>query len=121
MTDDTTLATAAAGHDARDAAGPFARLVGELSELGYEPSPDPTTGATVYTATDSRVVVCIDHGPDNPHVCLSSNDDSPKWSVHWTAGTPTATQLLMLYAVLNLDPAEAITAAASALGLPQPT
>lgn len=122
MTDDATPATASAAPPGNDSATPFARLVAELSELAYEPSPD-TTGATLYTATDSPTRIRIEHSgqPVLAVLTTATGGPAPRGEVVLTADTPDATQVLILYAVLNPDPAAAIAAAAGALGVPQPT
>jgi hypothetical protein len=103
--------------------GVFARLVSELSELGFE----PTLAAwhphdTVYTATDSGVVVTVVDDEHQPHVCVSAKRGADTtWNMHWTATTPHPTQLIALYAALNDDPTAAIDGAAAAIGVHPPT
>src|SRR5256885_13631965 len=48
---------------------PFAELVAELGELGFEPQPRPAlAGQVVYTATDSPVTITVVTDPTHPHV-----------------------------------------------------
>jgi len=104
----------------------FARLVGELDELGFEPTrpvehPHDTVYTTTYTATDSGVAVTVVADASEPHVCVSARRGTgPAWSMHWTAAAPPAVQLIALYAAVNEDPAAALAAAAAALGIPPP-
>ena len=96
----------------------FARLVAELDELGFAPgavADEP--GHTLYTATDSRVVIAVIADAPDPHVCLAATRGGHRWSMHWTAATPDAVQLIALYAVLDDDPAAALGGAATALGI----
>lgn len=101
----------------------FARLVGELSELGFEPTQAVShPHDTVYTATDSGVVVTVVTDAPEPHVCVSARRGADAaWTMHWTATTPHPVQLIALYAALNDDPATAIDAAAAAIGVHPPT
>ncbi len=101
----------------------FARLVGELDELGFEPTrPVEHPHDTVYTATDSGVLVAIVADEAEPHVCVSARPGTgPAWSMHWTANTPPMVQPIALYAAVNEDPAAALAAAAAALGIPPPS
>ena len=46
--------------------------------------------------------------------------DGHPWRMEWTATTPIHVQLIALYAILNHDPAVALSAAAAALGAPPP-
>jgi len=114
MTD--ALAPTDAALDAT-ADGPFARLIAELAELGYEPddSPDLVT----YTATDGDTAVLMYLSTEPPQAVLTgTNSDDTDWQVAVTAATPPTTQLLILYAALNTTNARvAVTAAATALGL----
>ena len=119
MTDDATPATATDARPADVGAGPFARLIAELSDLAYEPCTD-TAGVTVYTATDSPTTVLVDTASEPARVALATAGGTSPSEVTVTAGTPDATQLLILYAVLNPDPAAAIAAAANALGVAPP-
>lgn len=100
----------------------FARLVGELDELGFEPTrPVEHPHDTVYTATDSGVLVAVVADAAEPHVCVSARPGTgPAWSMHWTAAAPPAVQLIALYAAVNDDPAAALAAAAAALGIHPP-
>jgi hypothetical protein len=100
----------------------FARLVGELDELGFEATrPAAHPHHTVYTATDSGVAVTIVASACEPHVYVAARPGTgPAWSMHWTAAAPPAIQLIALYAAVNDDPAAALTAAAAALGIPPP-
>jgi hypothetical protein len=74
----------------------FARLVGELDELGFEPTrpvehPHDTVYTTTYTATDSGVAVTVVADASEPHVCVSARRGTgPAWSMHWTAAAPPA-------------------------------
>ena len=99
--------------------GPFARLIAELSDLAYEPSTD-TAGVTVYAATDSPTRIMVDTASQPARVALATAGGPTPSEVTVTAGTPDAAQLLILYAVLNPDPAAAIAAAASALDMSAP-
>jgi hypothetical protein len=73
----------------------FARLVGELDELGFEPTrpvehPHDTVYTTTYTATDSGVAVTVVADASEPHVCVSARRGTgPAWSMHWTVAAPT--------------------------------
>jgi hypothetical protein len=114
--------TASASRDPGPTSGQvFARLVGELEELGFEPTRPPAhPDDTVYTATDSAVAITTVGDVPEPHVCISARrGDGAAWSMHWTATTPIGTQLIALYAAINDDPA-ALVAAAAALGIPLP-
>ena len=113
---------------------PFARLIHELQELGFEqvavstpPSP------VVYAATDSPALVAVNDQPGHQHTGVlvgvdppdglpnhESNAADPSWRLTWTVGTPHVAQLIALYATLNTDPAAAIEAAAAAIGLASP-
>jgi hypothetical protein len=94
----------------------FARLVGELEELGFEPTwPLAHPNDTVYTATDSAVAITTVDAASDPHVCVSARrGNGAAWSMHWTATTPTTVQLIAPYAVVNEDPSAALAAAAAA-------
>ncbi len=101
-----------------DVDAPFARLVAELAELGYEP--DDLSGAVTYTATDGNAIVQVHRSAEPPRAVLAgaSSDGATDWEITLTAATPPATQLLILYAALNTTNAgAAITAATAALGL----
>jgi len=116
--------TASASPDPGPASGQvFARLVGELEELGFEPTRPPThPHDTMYTATDSAVAITTVRAAPDPHVCVSARrGDAAAWSMHWTATTPVTVQLIAVYAAVNDDPAAALAAAAAALGIPPPT
>jgi hypothetical protein len=102
----------------------FAHLVAELDELGFEPTrPVERPHDTVYTATDSGVLVAIvADGAEPPHVCVSApSGTGPGWSMHWTATTPPMIQLIALYAAVNEDPTAALDAAAAAFGIAPPS
>jgi hypothetical protein len=95
---------------------PFADIVAELSELGFEPSPRPVEpGRVLYTATDSPVTVTLAPGPGCPHVHIDCPADGQHWYLSWAAGTPWHVQLIALYGVLNDDPTAALGAAAASL------
>lgn len=96
---------------------PFARLIAELAELGYEP--DDMPDAVTYTATDGNAAVEL-YPAEPPRAVLASTSSDPAagWEITFTAATPPATQLVILYAALNTSNAsDAITAATAALGL----
>ncbi len=115
--------TAGASSDSGSATdGVLSRLVGELEELGFEPTrPVGCPDETVYTATDSAVVVTVITNESTPHVCVSaSRGPDAAWTMHWTATAPVSVQLIALYAAVNENPAAALTAAAAALGAPPP-
>src|SRR5262249_53961054 len=100
---------------------PFARLVRELDDLDDEADTvDPARPA--YTATDGRVTVTLDMVADPPRAYLEGfdTDGEPRWKITFTAMVPDATQLVTLYAAVNDDPAEALHAAAAALGVAPP-
>jgi len=95
---------------------PFAGLVAELGELGFEPSPvQVEPGRVVYTATDSPVTITLLTDPGSAHVRSESPADGQPWYVVWTEGTALHVQLIVLYAVLNHDPMAALSAAAASL------
>ena len=105
-------------------ADPFARLVRELGELGFERCPPAQCppGHTRYTATDCPVAVMVAPNDNPPHVLLypaAPGDEG--WRVRLDAALPEPTQILILYAVLNGDPQQAWHAAAMALRLDPPT
>ena len=106
------------------AAGPdtFARLIGELHELGFERRPTASRPhRSVYGATDSPVTLTVVTEPPDPHVHVRGGHDAPGWHLYWTAATPAPVQLISLYAVLNDDPTAAIHAARAALAADPPT
>src|SRR5436305_465073 len=79
---------------------PFAGLVAELGELGFEPSLRPVQpGHVVYAATDSPVTVTLLTEPGSSHVQVDSPAASQPWYVAWSDGTPLHVQLIALYAV----------------------
>src|SRR6266545_5554616 len=85
--------TAGASSDSGSATdGVLSRLVGELEELGFEPTrPVGCPDETVYTATDSAVVVTVITNESNPHVCVSaSRGPDAAWTMHWTATAPVS-------------------------------
>jgi hypothetical protein len=116
------------------ATGPVADLAAELVELGFEPQTRPVLpGQVVYTATDSPVTITVHTDtlladplltdavladPNHPSVRAECTADGHPWRVEWTAATPIHVQLIALYAILNHDPAVALSAAATALGAP---
>jgi len=105
-------------------AGPdtFARLIGELHELGFERSPTVSRpGRSVYAATDSPVTLTVVTEPPDPHVHVRGSHNAAGWDLYWTPATPAAVQLIALYAVLNDDPTAAIHAARVALVADPPT
>ena len=115
--------------DRADPAGvpPVADLAAELVELGFEPQTRPVLpGQVVYTATDSPVTVTVHTDPlltdplladpNHPSVRAECTADGHPWRMEWTATTPIHVQLIALYAILNHDPAAALSAAAAALG-----
>jgi hypothetical protein len=100
---------------------PFADLVAELDELGFEPQPRPgVSGQVVYAATDSPVTIAVVTDPTHPHVRAEGAADDHGWHLDWTTGTPVHVQLIALYAILNHTPAAALSAAAAALGTTPP-
>ena len=105
-------------------AGPdtFARLIGELHELGFERSPTasrPHRG--VYAATDSPITFTVVTEAPDPHVEVRGSHHAPGWLLYWTPATPALVELIALYAVLNDDPTAAIHAARAALVAEPPT
>jgi hypothetical protein len=112
---------------------PLAALAAELGELGFEPQPRPALpGQVVYTATDSPVAITMPTSTvasdtavtdttatdvDIVHVHAEGAPDGHPWRMEWTATTPIHVQLIALYAILNHDPAAALSAAAAALGI----
>jgi hypothetical protein len=99
---------------------PFAGLVAELGELGFEASLRPVDpGRVVYTATDSPVTVTLVADP-SPYVRAYHPANGRSWYVTWGADTPLHVQLIALYAVLNDDPTTALGAAAASLGAAPP-
>jgi len=101
--------------------GLFARLEDELAELGFEPSADSLPGHTVYTATDSQVLVTVTDEPGRAHVQLTVRCGSATaWGLDWTTRMPHVKQLVALYLALNDDPVAAIDAAAAAIGIDSP-
>src|SRR5205814_3622739 len=96
---------------------PFAELVAELGELGFEPQPRPALpGQVVYTATDSPVAITMPTSTvasdtavtdttatdvDIVHVHAEGAPDGHPWRMEWTATTPIHVQLIALYAILN--------------------
>src|SRR5213083_1991734 len=81
---------------------PFARLVRELHDLGFEAAfTEDTAADTVYAATDSAAAVTIVHHTRPPHVRLSTGPADAQALLTWTAATPHSTQLICLYAALN--------------------
>src|SRR2546429_309031 len=109
------MATSASGdpNPARDPV--FARLIGGLEELGFEPTgPVGHPQDTVYTATDSAVTIATVADAPEPHVCVTSrHGDGTAWRMHWSATTPVLVQLIALYAAVNDDPAAALESAAA--------
>ena len=100
---------------------PFAELVAELGELGFEPQPRPALpGQVVYTATDSPVTIAVVTDPAYPHVRVESATGGYRWHLDWSTGTPGHVQLIALYAILNHTPAAALSAAAAALATTPP-
>jgi hypothetical protein len=100
---------------------PFADLVAELGELGFEPQPGPAIpGQVVYAATDSPVTITVVTHPTHPHLRAESAADGHAWHLDWTNHTPVHVQLIALYAILNHTPAAALSAAAAALGTTPP-
>jgi hypothetical protein len=113
---------------------PFARLIHELQELGFEQVAVSTPpGPVVYAATDSPALVAVNDQPGHQHTRVMVGVDppygrpnhgahgaDPSWQVTWTVGTPHVAQLIALYAALNTDPGAAIEAAAAAIGLASP-
>jgi hypothetical protein len=101
---------------------PFARLIRELHDLGFEPAlTEDATADTVYTATDSCVAVTIVRRRTRPpHVRVTTGHPGAEALLTWTAATPHPTQLICLYAALNDDPVAAIEAAAAAIGIDAP-
>jgi hypothetical protein len=102
--------------------GQFARLEAELAELEFEPSPDSRPGHTVYTATDSQVLIIVTDEPGRANVQVSVRcGPDAAWGLDWTARMPHVKQLIALYLALNDDPVAAIDAAAAAIGTDTPT
>jgi hypothetical protein len=100
---------------------PFAELVAELGELGFEPQPRPALpGQVVYTATDSPVTIAVVTDPAYPQVRVASATGGHRWHLDWSTGTPVHVQLIALYAILNHTPAAALSAAAAALATTPP-
>jgi len=100
---------------------PFAELVAELGELGFEPQPRPALpGQVVYTATDSPVTIAVVTDPAYPHVRVESATGGHRWHLDWTVHTPVHVQLIALYAILNHTPVAALSAAAAALATTPP-
>ncbi len=113
---------------------PFARLIHELQELGFEQVAVSTPpGPLAYAATDSPALVAVNNQPGQQHTRVlvgvhpphgrrsdGSHGADPSWQLAWTVGTPHVTQLIALYAALNTDPTAAIEAAAAAIGLASP-
>jgi hypothetical protein len=97
--------------------GLFARLEAELVELGFEPSPDSQPSHTVYTATDSQVLVIVTDEPGRARVQVRVRcGPDTAWGLDWTAQMPHVKQLIALYLALNDDAVAAIDAAAAAIG-----
>ncbi len=102
--------------------GPFARLIGEIHELGFEHSPTasrPHRG--VYAATDSPITLTVVTEAPDPHVEVRGSHTAPGWLLYWTPATPALVELIALYAVLNDDPTAAIHAARAALAAEPPS
>jgi hypothetical protein len=100
---------------------PFAELVAELGELGFEPQPRPALpGQVVYAATDSPVTIAVVTDPTYPHVRAEGAAGGHRWHLDWTTGTPVHVQLIALYAILNHTPAAALSAATAAFGTAPP-
>jgi hypothetical protein len=77
---------------------PFADLVAELGELGFEPQPGPAIpGQVVYAATDSPVTITVVTHPTHPHLRAESAADGHAWHLDWTNHTPVHVQLIALY------------------------
>jgi len=100
---------------------PFARLIRELAELGFEETIfDAGTTDTVYTATDSAVAVTLDVVADPPRACIERTDGRVRSGISIDATVADATQLIVLYAAINDDPTQALEGAATALGVEPP-
>jgi hypothetical protein len=106
-----------------DPPDPFAGLIRELRDLGFEEAfTEPDTTDTVYAATDSRVAVTVVNHTRPPCVrVVGGRDSACEWVLTWTANVAHPTQLICLYAALNDDPTAAIEAAAASIGVQAPT
>jgi len=86
---------------------PFAALVAELAELGFDTEPHASPGPRQFAAPDSTLTVTVDDSQRPPRAVLTSGENEPAWEITLRGEVPDAAQLVTLYAALHPQDAAA--------------